>query len=197
MSVAATGKTKKLLAIMASPRQHGNVAAMLNLAISAAEHQGYDAEIVNLYKKNIAFCKGCMACKKTGVCTIEDDISTIRQSLVSCDLLIVGCPTYFANVTAPLKNMFDRLVATLMDDNSGPVPKPGLSKKQKYILLTTCNTPFPFDRLAGQSTGCLKAMNEALHISGMTCAGKVVFAGTRGKTELPKSVQTQIERCFL
>lgn len=196
MSRLATGKRKKLLAILASPHQHGNIAAMLNLAMDAAKQSGYDIEFVNLYEKNIAFCKGCMACKKTGLCVIKDDISAIRQSLISSDMLVVGCPTYFANVTAPLKNMFDRLVATLMDDNGGTAPKPKLSKNQKYILLTTCNTPFPFDRLAGQSVGCLKAMNEALHISGMTCAGKVVFAGTKGKIKLPQSVQSKIERCF-
>lgn len=146
MNTAHPVKPKKLLAILASPRQQGNVAAI--------------------------------------------------KSLLSCDLLIVGCPTYFANVTGPLKNMLDRLVATLMDDNDGPIPKQKLSGTQRYILLTTCSTPFPFDRLAGQSTGCLKAMNEALHISGMKCAGKVVFAGTKGKTQLPKTVENKIKKCF-
>lgn len=189
-------KPNKLLAILASPRKHGNVAKMLNLAMDTGIRLGYDIEFVDLYEKNIAFCKGCMACKKTGICVIDDDISAIRNSLMSCDLVLVACPTYFANVTAPLKNMFDRLVATLMDDNNGSIPKPKLSKKQKYILLTACNTPFPFDRLAGQSTGCLNAMHEALHISGMTCAGKVVFSGTRGKSKLPLSVQHKIESCF-
>lgn len=196
MSKISTDSKKKMLAILASPRKNGNVAKMLNLAMKEAEKQGYDVKLVNLYEKNIAYCKGCMACKKTGVCVIDDDISAIRQSLISCDLAVIACPTYFANVTAPLKNMFDRLVATLMDDNGGMIPKPKLSKKQKYILLTTCSTPSPFDLLGGQSNGCLKAMNEALHISGMTCAGKVVFAGTKEKSELPQSVQNKIARCL-
>lgn len=196
MSENRTGSKKKMLAILASPRKNGNVAKMLNLAVKEAENQGYDIELINLYDKNISYCKGCMACKKTGICVIDDDISVIRKSLISCDLAIIACPTYFANVTAPLKNMFDRLVATLMDDNGGAIPKPKLSKRQKYILLTACNTPAPLDRLGGQSTGCLKAMNEALHISGMTCGGKVVFAGTRGKSKLPQSIQNKIVRCL-
>lgn len=196
MSEINTGSKKKMLAILASPRKNGNVAKMLNLAVDEAKQRGYDIELVNLYEKNIAYCTGCMACKKTGVCVIDDDISAIRQSLISCDLAVIACPTYFANVTAPLKNMFDRLVAAIMDDNGGMIPKPMLSKKQEYILFTACNTPAPFDRLDGQSTGCLRAMREVMHISGMTCAGKVVFAGTKGKTELPQSVQHKIARCF-
>ncbi len=63
-----------------------------------------------------------MACKKTGTCVIDDDITNIRRSLMSCNLLVVGSPTYFADVTAPLKNMFDWLVATLMDDNGQTIP---------------------------------------------------------------------------
>lgn len=196
MSELITGNKKKMLAILASPRKHGNAAKMLHLAMKEAEKQGYDIDMVNLYEMNIAYCQGCMACKTTGVCSIDDDITSIRESLITCDLAVVACPTYFANVSAPLKNMFDRLVATLMDDNGGVIPKPKLLKRQKYILLTTCNTPSPFDRLGRQSTGCLKAMNEALHISGMTCAGKVIFAGTRGKHELPQSVKNKIIRCF-
>lgn len=195
MSEMNTAK-KKMLVILASPRRHGNIANMLEFAIEQGELNGYDLEYVNLYEKNIAFCNGCMACRKTGACIVNDDICEIRESLKSCELLIVGCPTYFANVTAPLKNMFDRLVATLMDDNGGKFPKPKLLKSQKYILFTTCNTPFPFDRLSRQSTGCLRAMKEALHISGMTCAGKVIFAGTKGKSELPQSVQIKIAKCF-
>jgi hypothetical protein len=60
--------------------------------------------------------------------------------------------------------------------------------------MTTCSTPFPFDRLAGQSTGCLKAMKEVMNISGMSCAGKVVFAGTRNKTEVPSSIIKKIKK---
>ena len=191
MSVLNNEK-RKMLAILASPRKNGNVAKMLNLAMEEGRKKGYEVELVNLYDMNIAYCKGCFVCKKNGICAIDDDISSIRDSLKTCDMLVVACPTYFANVTAPLKNMFDRLVATLMNDNESPIPKPMLSKNQKYILITACNTPFPFNILSGQSSGCIKAMKEALNISGMTYAGKVVFAGTRGKSEIPKSIKNKI-----
>ena len=60
--------------------------------------------------------------------------------------------------------------------------------------MTTCSTPWPFDRIAKQSTGCIKAMKEFLNISGMKYKGKIVFAGTRNRNELPQSVVNKIIR---
>jgi hypothetical protein len=37
-------------------------------------------------------------------------------------------------------------------------------------------------------------MKEVFHISGMKCREQIVFAGTRGKTELPKRVIKKIEK---
>lgn len=185
---------KKAVAISGSPRANGNAAMLLDTAVRCAEKAGYEVSFFNLYDLDIGWCRGCMGCKKTGVCVIQDDIVSIREAILACDLLIIASPTYFANVSAPVKNMFDRLVGAIMDDNNSTIPKPRLSHKQKYLLLTTCNTPFPLDRLGGQSTGCLKSMNEFFHISGMSCIGKVVFAGTRGKDEVPQPIAKKIEK---
>lgn len=186
----------KLLAILASPREKGNAAQMLRCAMKEAERLGCETEYVSLQRKSIAYCTGCMACKKTGECVIRDDAAAIRKSLLECDIVVIACPTYFANITAPLKALFDRLTGTVMDDSNYRIPRPKLSKAQKYLLLTTCSTPAPFDWLAGQSTGCLKAMNEVMHISGMTCAGKIIFAGTRGRTEPPNNVLRKIQKAI-
>lgn len=187
---------KKALAINGSPRKNGNAANMLDIAVKKAEQAGYDVVTYNLYETEIAWCKGCMACKKTGECIIHDDMDAIRESLLTCDLAMICSPTYFANVSAPVKNMFDRLVGAIMDDNNSSIPKPKLSKSQQYLLLTTCNTPFPLNRLGGQSTGTLKAMNEFFHTSGMRCKGKIVFAGTRGKNQIPSRIVEKIEDLF-
>ena len=187
-------ESKKMLAILGSPRIDGNVSKMLDCAITSARHLGWAVDTVYLYEKNITWCSGCMACKKSGVCIIKDDIVSIRNMLISCDAVVLAAPTYFANVPAIVKNMFDRLVGAIMDDNSSNIPKPKLTKRQKYLLLTACNTPFPFNRLGGQSSGTLKAMNEFFHTSGMKKMGTVVFAGTRNKTDIPRNIQSKIQR---
>jgi len=184
--------TKKLLAILGSPRKDGNSHKMLNIAIKSAEEAGWQINTVWLYEKDITWCKGCMSCKKTGTCLIKDDLVEIRELLLDCDAVVLSAPTYFANVPAIVKNLFDRLVGTVMDDNNSYIPKPKLSKEQKYLLLTTCNTPFPFNFLCGQSKGTLKAMDEFFHVSGMSKMGAVVFAGTRNKSEIPTAIQNKI-----
>lgn len=185
---------KQVLAILASPRKHGNAAKMLDHAIAVAEKKGYEVHYVNLYEQNIAYCKGCMRCKSLGACYLEDDIKPIEKLLKNCDLTIMAAPTYFANIPAPAKNLFDRLVAVIMDDNHSSIPKPLLSKSHRYLLLTTCNTPFPFNLIAGQSIGCIRAMKEFFKTSGMTYLGSVTFAGTRNKTSIPNSVLNKIEK---
>lgn len=184
---------KKILAIMGSPKKDGNCAKMLNAAITAAKAKGYDVDCFDLYQTDIAYCKGCMGCKKSRICIINDDIIKIREKLLLCDLVVLVSPTYFANVTAPVKNLFDRLVGSVMDDNNSMIPKPLLRKEQKYLIMTTCNTPFPFDRIARQSTRTLKAMREFFHISGMKCSGKIIFAGTRNKN-VPDKILTKIKK---
>lgn len=62
--------------------------------------------------------------------------------LRECDTVILAAPVYWANVPAPVKNMFDRLLGVAMEETA-TFPKPRLSGK-KYMLLTACNTPSPF-----------------------------------------------------
>lgn len=185
---------KQMLAILASPRKHGNVAKMLDHAIKVATDKGYEVHFIHLYEKNIGFCKGCMRCRHEGSCHINDDIKPIGELLKNSDLVVMASPTYFGNIPAPAKNLFDRLVAVVMTDNDGPIPKPLLSKSQQYLLLCTCTTPFPFNILAGQSIVTLHAMKEFFKTSGMTSLGSVTFAGTRNKTNVPPSLLKKIER---
>lgn len=185
--------TRKLLAISGSPRKEGHANKMLNLAVQSAEKAGWQCHYIWLYDQNVQWCKGCMKCKKDGICIIADDLAEIRELLIRCDTVILSAPTYFANVPAIVKNLFDRLVGAVMDDNHSSIPKPKLSKKQKYLLMTTCNTPFPLNYLGGQSKGTLNAMNEFFHISGMSKMGTVVFAGTRDKNEIPMAIQSKIQ----
>lgn len=188
---------KKMLAILASPRKNGNAAKMLDIAKEKARDMGYEVTSIDIYDKDIAYCKGCMYCRSSGKCVIKDDISEVCIALAESDLTVISSPTYFANVPAPLKNMFDRLVYTVMDDNTNGIPKKKLSSKQKYLLMTTCNTPYPFNVLFGQSTGCLKAMDEVMHVSGMKCVGKIAFAGTKGKKQIPDVIRKKIIKSIL
>ena len=184
-------KPRRLLAILGSPHQNGSTAAMLDCAVKAAAAAGWEVKRVWLYEKNIGFCNGCRACVARGNCVQRDDLQEIANLLRSCDVVALAAPAYWANVPAPVKNLFDRLLGVAMEEN-GRLPKPRLSKDQRYLLLTACNTPFPFSRLFGQSAGALRAMNEFFHYSGMRPLGRVTFDGAGGSAVLPERVKRKI-----
>lgn len=186
---------KQLLAILGSPRKNGITAAMLDCAVSAAETRGFQVHRIYLYEKRLAFCSGCEACLQTGSCVKKDDIEELTALFKRCDVVVLAAPTYWANVPAVVKNLFDRLRGTAMEETK-TFPKPKFSPHQKYLLLTSCNTPSPFSWLCGQSRGSLRAMEEFFRTSGMKPMGKIVCSGAKGKKTLSPQMEKRIRRCF-
>lgn len=185
---------KYLLAILGSPHTNGMTAAMLNYAIRKAEEMGYNVTKINLYEKNLSYCTGCRTCINTQICVQKDDIQEIVTCLQKCQTILLAAPVYWANVPAPVKNLFDRLLGTAMEETSA-FPKPRL-KGKKYILLTSCNTPYPFSWIFGQSRGAIRSMDEFFKTAGMKPIGKIVCSGSASKKEPPKRTIKKIESLF-
>lgn len=185
---------KHILAILGSPHGNGITAAMLECAIHRAEKRGYTVTKINLYEKNLSFCTGCRACIHTQVCIEKDDIQEIAAFLHECQIVFLAAPVYWANVPGSVKNLFDRLLGTAMEETN-TFPKPRL-KGKKYMLLTSCNTSSPFSWIFGQSRGAIRCMDEFFKTAGMKPIGKIVCAGTANKKELPKQIARKIERCL-
>lgn len=185
---------KKVLAILGSPHINGTTAAMLDCAIHKAEKTGYTVTKINLYEKKLSFCTGCRVCMSTQICVQKDDIQEIVALLNECQTVFLAAPVYWANVPAAVKNLFDRLLGTAMEETA-TFPKPHLQGK-KYMLLTSCNTPAPFSWIFGQSRGAIRNMDEFFKTAGMKPIGKIVCANAANKKELPKPLIKKIERCL-
>lgn len=187
-------RPKNVLAILGSPHAKGVTAAMLDYSIQEAEKAGYRITKINLYEKQLAFCTGCRACLASGRCVQDDDIQEITSLLHESQIVILAAPVYWANVPAPVKNLFDRLLGIAMEETA-TFPKPRLSGK-KYMLLTACNTPAPFSWIFGQSRGALRNMDEFFKTAGMKSMGKIVCANTGRTKRIPEQVLRKIERCW-
>lgn len=183
----------RLLAISGSPHADGTCALMLGCAVSAAKAKGWHVDEIHLYGSRINYCLGCRTCLKTGSCVQDDDIRHIAGLLSNCDVVVLSAPTYWGNVPAVVKNMFDRLLGTAMQ-TSGSRLQPRLSKKQKYLLLTSCNTPFPFSMLSWQSRGSLHAMETFFRQTGMQALGRISADGMNKKTGLSPGIARKIKR---
>lgn len=186
-------KQKKLLTILGGPRKNGITAKMLAYAEETAKEKGYEVSRVNLYEQNIALCTGCRKCFETGECVQKDDAVKIAKLLKECDMVVLSAPVYWANVPAAVKNLFDRILGAVMEETS-TFPKGRLSGKQKFIFLTSCNTPSPFSWLFGQSRGAIRAVDEVFKTAGMKCGGHFVCTGK--KKELPESLKRRLQKLF-
>ena len=177
-------KNKKILAIQGSYKNNGVTTTMLTHAVEESKKAGYEVEYIRLHDHTISYCRGCRKCFETGECVVkDDDMSWISKSIKNADVIILAAPVYWANVPAIVKNLFDRMSGTSIEETD-TFPKPRLSGK-RYILLTACNTPMPFAAFFGQTTGFIRAANEYFKTSGLSCIGTVVCDNSSKLNEVP------------
>ena len=101
----------KVIAINGSARKEGNTTSLINMVFKELNEEGIDTEIVKLSGKNIKNCLACMKCfeNKDRKCVIKSDmLNEIIEKMASADAIILGSPTYFANVTPEIKALIDR-----------------------------------------------------------------------------------------
>jgi multimeric flavodoxin WrbA len=105
------GEHMKVVAINGSPRPGGNTEIMLKKVLEPLETAGWDTEYLRIGGKAVRGCMACMKCieKRNGRCIIEGDaINDYLEKMCAADAIILGSPTYFADVTAELKALIDR-----------------------------------------------------------------------------------------
>jgi multimeric flavodoxin WrbA len=99
----------KVLAIVGSPRKQNTYKLVEAVAEAVAKNKNVKTELVQLSEFDIEHCAGCGDfCEKTGECNIQDDMQKLYPKLKEADVLIIGTPTYYWNVTGLVKDFIDR-----------------------------------------------------------------------------------------
>jgi len=101
----------KVLGIVCSPRKGGNTEILVQEALAGARDSGAKTELLTVRDKNIKPCDGCLACEKTGVCHIKDDMQPIYEKMLNADGIILGTPVYFWSMSGQAKVLIDRTIA--------------------------------------------------------------------------------------
>ena len=102
----------KVVAFNASPRKNGNTSVLISMVFEVLEKEGIDCEMVHIGGKPLFGCRACDQCYKTknNKCVVEDDeLNKYVEKMIEADGILFGSPTYFANVTAEMKAMIDRV----------------------------------------------------------------------------------------
>jgi multimeric flavodoxin WrbA len=100
----------KVVAFNGSPHRGGNTAALLGAVLRELESQGVETELVHL-KGPLSGCRACMKCyeRKNRRCVQDEDmINQCLELMAGADGIIIGSPTYFADLTPEAKALIDR-----------------------------------------------------------------------------------------
>jgi multimeric flavodoxin WrbA len=100
-----------VLGINGSPRMDGNTAAMLRTVFEELDQEGIDTEFLQLGGRLLRGCTGCRTCfeRRDETCVYGDDgMNEIIARMKSADGILIGSPTYFADVTTEVKALIDR-----------------------------------------------------------------------------------------
>ncbi len=101
----------KAVAINGSPRAQGNTRRLLQTVLAPLAKAGWETEIVQAGGKDIHGCRACGLCGQNldHQCGSEDDdFNPIFARMLAADAIVLGSPTYFADVTAEMKALIDR-----------------------------------------------------------------------------------------
>lgn len=101
----------KVIAFNCSARKDGNTAILLNAALAEIKNQGFETELVQLAGRPLRGCSACMACfsSKDRRCALPDDgLNACVEKMAGAAGILIGSPTYFADVSSEAKALIDR-----------------------------------------------------------------------------------------
>lgn len=105
---------KKAIGINASPRKNWNTAQVVQKTLEGAASAGAETRLVNLYDLDFKGCASCFACKRhennAAICVLNDDLRPLLEEVMSSDILILGSPVYFGDLTASLRAFMERIL---------------------------------------------------------------------------------------
>lgn len=174
----------RLLILQGSPRKESRVVNAASAISEIVKNAGGEIRVINTCQLQVRPCNGCMKCRETGICILpHDDMKTVADAIQWCNALVVAAPTYWANIPGLLKLLFDRMVPVLIKDGpSGHFPIP-LHKGKCYAVITACSTPWPFNRLIGESSAMISVVKRIFRYSGFKYVGSIQMGGNRSFSE--------------
>ncbi|MCX5793335.1 MAG: flavodoxin family protein [Elusimicrobia bacterium] len=101
----------KITAFNGSARKDGNTAILLKAALAEMEGQGFETELVQLAGRPLRGCTACNGCfkSKDKKCAQPDDgLNGYVAKMEASAGILIGSPTYFADVSSDTKALIER-----------------------------------------------------------------------------------------
>ncbi|HQE85760.1 MAG TPA: flavodoxin family protein [Methanolinea sp.] len=101
----------RVVAFNGSPRKGGNTERLLKRVLSVLDGEGIQTELVHIGGEKVHGCTACGKCfaNQDGRCVFDDDIiNECIGKMAAADGIVIGSPTYFADVSPETKALIDR-----------------------------------------------------------------------------------------
>ena len=105
------GSRTKVVALNGSARKGGNTAILLGYVLKELEQEGIETELIELSGAKIHGCLACRECSKNKNrrCAQKSDMgNALIEKMEEADGILLGSPTYFANVSPEILALMDR-----------------------------------------------------------------------------------------
>lgn len=159
---------KHILILSTSLRKNSNSDALAESFAKGAREAGNQVEQISLRDKTIGFCRGCLACQKTGRCVIHDDADAIAQKMLSADVLVFATPIYYYEMSGQMKTMLDRANPLFIAD---------YAFRDIYLLTSAAENENYVDERAVNGLEGWIACFEKARLAGKVFAGGVTEPG--------------------
>lgn len=179
--MAVGGTPLRVVGVNGSPRADGNTARLIRMVFEPMEKRGIKTELLQLGGQPVRGCTGCRKCvdNRNMRCVFSDDpINHIIERLSEAHGIILGSPTYFANVTSEMKAFIDR---------AGYV-----SRANDFLFQRKVGAAVVAVRRAG-AIHAWNSINHFLHISQMILPGSIYWNLGIGRE--PGEVEGDEEGC--
>lgn len=99
-----------VVAFNGSPRKEGNTYFAIQTVFEELKREGIGTELVQLGGTDIRGCRACFKCfeNKDRKCIQKDVLNSFVDKMIGAEGIIIGSPTYFANVSTEVKALIDR-----------------------------------------------------------------------------------------
>jgi multimeric flavodoxin WrbA len=101
----------KVIAINGSPRQGGNTEFLLKKVLEPIAEAGIETELLQIGGKPVRGCLGCYQCRKNKNMRCSNNTDIVNEyigKMIEADGIVLGSPTYFADMTSEMKALIDR-----------------------------------------------------------------------------------------
>jgi multimeric flavodoxin WrbA len=179
----------KILILNGSTRKESYTLKMLK-AIEEGISKNHEIEWINVNCLTVKPCIGCLKCRPDRECIQKkDDGHYAAKKIKESDALIIGSPTYYGNITGPLKTLIDRVLPSIeyQPANELVFPK-GIHKGQKAVIVTAANSPWPLTLLSTNGGGAIRAMKTILKNGRYRLIGSINLGGVIMKKNLPERI---------